>query len=105
MNIAPILSELRRDLSALYGSRLRDLRLFGSYARHEQTSASDLDVVMVLDNFDKPWQEIQRTSEIVARLSLAYDISVSLIPMRERTLRAGTTALARNILREGIVVL
>ena len=59
---------------------------------------------LVLDDFDQPWQEIQRTSEIAARLSLEHDISLSLIPMRERTLRAGASPLARNILREGVVV-
>ena len=56
------------------------------------------DVVMVLDDFDQPWLEIRCTSEIVSRLSLEYDISISLIPMRERTLRAGASPLARNIL-------
>jgi predicted nucleotidyltransferase len=104
MKIQPILSELHRGLSALYGPRMRSLRLFGSYARNEQTAASDLDVVMVLDDFDQPWLEIQRTSELVARLSLDYDISIYLIPMRERTLRAAVSPLACNILREGIVV-
>ena len=104
MDIQLVLAELRRGLSALYGSRLKDLRLFGSYARNEQTPGSDLDVVMVLDDFEQPWLEIRRTSELVARLSLENDISISLIPMREQTLRAAASPLARNILREGVVV-
>ena len=104
LDVQTVLSTLHRELSALSGARLKELRLFGSYARNEQTSRSDLDVVMVLDDFEQPWLEIRRTSEIVARLSLEHDISISLIPMRETTLRAGTSALTRNILREGVVV-
>jgi predicted nucleotidyltransferase len=104
MEVNRLLKQLRRELISLYGPRLRDLRLFGSYARNEQRSDSDLDVVMMLDDFDQAWSEIQRTGAIVARLSLEFEVSLSLIPMRERAWREGASLLARQISREGVVI-
>ena len=44
--IAPILRELKVGLQAIYGARLRELILFGSYARGEAKPDSDIDVAV-----------------------------------------------------------
>ncbi len=75
-----ILVRLKSSLRDLYGGRLQGLYLYGSFARGEERPGSDQDVAMILDDYERPWVEIQRTSQIVSDLSLEYGITISLIP-------------------------
>ena len=88
----------------IYGTRLKGLYLYGSFARAEERSGSDLDVAMILDEFDRPWFEIQRTSQLVSALSLEHGITISLIPIRHSDWLEKQKPLVRNIHREGVAV-
>lgn len=97
-----ILIKLEKALAKIYGKRLKGLYLYGSYARGEERPGSDLDVAMILDNFERPWFEIQRTSQTVSDLSLEYNITISLIPLRAPDWKEKQKPLIRNIHREGV---
>jgi predicted nucleotidyltransferase len=98
------LVKLKSTLTKIYGNRLKGLYLYGSFARGDERSGSDLDVAMVLDGFERPWFEIQRTSQLVSELSLEYGITVSLIPVRISDWDAKQKPLVRSIRREGVAV-
>ncbi len=99
-----ILLKLKTSLKDIYGKRLQGLYLYGSFARGQERAGSDLDVAMILDNFERPWMEIQRTSQIVSDLSLKYGVTVSLIPLRVSDWVGKQKPLVRNIHREGVAV-
>jgi len=65
-----ILAELREQLAVLYGERLRDVYLYGSYARDEAGEESDMDVMIVLNRVDDYAAEINRTGQVISGLSL-----------------------------------
>ncbi|MEA1869432.1 MAG: nucleotidyltransferase domain-containing protein, partial [Euryarchaeota archaeon] len=44
-----------------YGSQLKSILLFGSYARGEETEDSDIDIAVILEDFDHACTEIERT--------------------------------------------
>ena len=88
----------------IYGTRLKGLYLYGSFARAEERSGSDLDVAIILDGFVRPWFEIQRTSKLVSALSLEHGITISLIPIRLSDWLEKQKPLVRNIHREGVAV-
>lgn len=99
-----LLLKLKTSLTKIYGERLKGLYLYGSYARGEERSGSDLDVAMILDRFERPWFEIQRTSQLVSDLSLECGITVSLIPLRVTDWEEKQKPLIRSIQREGVAV-
>jgi len=64
-----ILSELHARLSELYGKRLERLVLYGSQARGDAEPDSDIDVLVVLKDLGRRWDESRRVSEIRADIS------------------------------------
>ncbi len=52
--IKKILVETKGQLSSLYAQRLREVILFGSYARRDYTRGSDIDLLLLLDGVDDP---------------------------------------------------
>jgi predicted nucleotidyltransferase len=104
MDVEPILAELKLRLKDLYAERLKGLYLFGSYARGEARADSDIDVAMVLDDFERELLEIDRAGDVAAEVGLEYDCLISLIPVREGELRVGASSFLRTVGREGVPV-
>ena len=102
--IQTILAELRRGLEALYRERLVRILLFGSHARNEAESGSDLDVLIVLRGPVAPGEEVGRVSPLASELSLRYNVVLSCIFMDEARFAIRQGPLLRNIRREGIPV-
>lgn len=102
--IAPILEELKEGLAELYGPRFRGLILFGSYARGEAEPGSDIDVAIILDDYESDFAEITRSDKIAGPLSLENDALISLLHLRERELEDPWQPVHFNILREGVPV-
>ncbi|HEV2418641.1 MAG TPA: nucleotidyltransferase domain-containing protein [Terriglobia bacterium] len=106
--IQPILDTLKTKLQELYGDRFRGLYVFGSYASPDAGVDlgidSDLDIALLLSDFDNRYDERARVSDIVASLSLEHDIVISLIPIRERDFKEGSTNFTRVISEYAIPV-
>lgn len=100
--IAPILEDLKAGLQELYGAKLRRLILFGSYARGEAERDSDIDVAVVLDDYESDFVEIVRSDEVVGPLCLENDAVLSLLHLRERDLGDPWQPVHLRILREGL---
>lgn len=101
-DVIKLLSEIRAGLEKIYGTRLKGVYLFGSYARRQQDSESDLDVLVVLDKFDRYGAEVDRTSDLGAVLSLSYGVSISHVFVRERDWLSVDTPFLVNVREEAI---
>lgn len=99
-----ILQELRLSLEQLYGSRLKGLLLFGSYARGEGTDGSDIDVALILDDFAFASTEIERSADLVAELCLKHTCVIGMVPIREQDWLSRQDPLFLNIRREGVAI-
>lgn len=90
------------DLRELYGARLKQVILYGSWARGEgDPDESDVDLMVVLDDFASPYAEIDRMSELTFEHSLANSTVVSVLPVRESELASGAQPVIVNALRDG----
>jgi len=99
-----ILQHLKQDLSTLYGDHLKNITLFGSQARGDHASDSDIDVLVVLQSMTNPGEEIKRTGKIVADISLHYDVVISCLFIDETQYKTQNKALLRNIRKEGVLL-
>jgi len=99
-----ILAVLHGSFEALYGDRLVKMVLYGSQARGDADPGSDIDILVVLKGSVNPGDEIARTGETIADLSLQFDEVISCVFMDEDRFRHRNGPLLRNIRREGIVV-
>jgi predicted nucleotidyltransferase len=100
--IQSILSELKSGLELIYRKQLRGVYFFGSYARGEADRESDLDILVVLEAFDRYAREVNRTGPLAADLSLKYGVSVSLVFLREHEWLKGDTPFLSNVREEAI---
>ena len=99
-----IVAELREQLEALYGERLKRLVLFGSHARGDAEPGSDVDVLVVLEGTINSWEEIQRTSDVRVDLCLKYEVVVSCVYVTEDSYNREKSPLLLNVRREGLAI-
>ena len=77
--------------------------MFGSYARGDYDESSDLDVMIVLSDYENYGAEIDESGQLVSHLALEYGISISRVIMKEIQWQESDTPLLRNIRAEGVL--
>ncbi len=103
--VQTVISDLYRGLQPLFPNSNMEAILFGSYARGEEDSGSDIDVMVLVDT---PQQEIsQKTWEIgdvAACILLDRGVVVSPIVENRSYFHKNATLLPffRNVAREGV---
>ena len=102
--LKPVLAELKRGLQEIYGDRLRAVVLFGSQARGEANEDSDVDVAVVLDDFENAFTEAERYSDLLYDLGLKHKGWLMSVPIREREWRECDWRLYRTVRQEGAIV-
>jgi predicted nucleotidyltransferase len=95
-------TELKVGLTTIYDTSLKSVCVYGSYARGEQDDESDLDVLVVLNQFDSYAREVDRAGKLASDLSLKYGITVSQVFVREHEWLHGDTPFLRNVREEAI---
>lgn len=102
--IREIVADLRRRLAILYGDRLERVVVFGSQARGDADSGSDIDVLVILSGSVMPADEVSRTIDDVAALSLQHDVVLSCVFVGKDEFDRGGSPLLRSVRREGVPV-
>ncbi len=78
-NFLAILIDVKEELLALFGQKLRQIILYGSYARNVQEPESDIDIMILVDESDAVLRNYNdRLAGIMTDLSLKYDKLISL---------------------------
>jgi predicted nucleotidyltransferase len=102
MTLANLKRDVRGGLERLYGPRLRDVLLFGSYARGDYDAESDVDILVILDDIDGYGAEVDRTGGVISELSLKYGVSVSRVFVSEEAWTRDRTLFLEQVREEAI---
>jgi len=103
--IYQIANEYKANLQQLYGDKLVEVILFGSYARGDNRDESDLDFAVILrDPNTRTAAEIFKTSVIDSRLSLKYGLMLSSLPTSLKKKETSMQGIYQEIRKDGIVI-
>ncbi len=100
--IKKIIEEFRAEIEKLYRQRLKQVILYGSWARGDATEESDIDLLVMLKGDVIPGQEIDRMIDIITNINLKYDVLISVYPLSEASYNTDNSPLLINVRREGL---
>ncbi len=102
--IQSVLTSLREYIQTEYQERLDRVILFGSQARGDATTSSDIDVLIVLQDPVDASAELDRTSHFIAQLCLDHNLLISRLFIPRSRFETENSPLLRNIRSDGIVL-
>ncbi len=103
-DIRPIIDEVKSRLEDIYGDKIKEILLYGSYAKGEAVEGSDIDIVVVLENVDDVIEEREKIIDQIFELDLKYDVVISVLPLDEDHYRTRKSPFLMNIDKDGIKV-
>lgn len=99
-----LLKKVKTRLKNTYGDRLCGIVLYGSEARGNATSASDLDILVVLKGPVSLGQDLRKIIDVLYPLQLEIDRPIHAMPVDVDVYEAAEFALYRNAKRQGFVL-
>ena len=96
------ITEFKTEIQKLYKQRLKDVILYGSWARDEATAESDIDLIVVLAGDVVPGQEIDRMIEVITEINLTHNVLISVYPVSEEAYTTVNSPLLLKVRKEGI---
>lgn len=104
LSLEKIIVIIKDGYRQVYGDDIIEIYLYGSYARGDYDSESDIDFVAVVkgDRLDLQ-RKLKKMWELSADLGLENDVIISptVIPYNEFTKYQNTLPYYRNIIKEG----
>ena len=98
------LKELVEALKKLYGDNLVRVILYGSKARGDATKDSDIDIMVVLKNYEDWNEEFDKVFDIVYPINYEYNMLISVVIKKEEEYLTKKTPLLLNVRKEGVEI-
>lgn len=107
IGLKTMLQELVDMLEQVYGDKLKAVILYGSVARGEATSESDIDIMLLIDGDNQELRLFEdKLSDISTDLSIKYSKVLSIIDVsyQEYIRWVENLPFYRNVSEEGVVL-
>ena len=104
MSVIEIVQKCKAILTSCYGSQLNGLVLYGSVARNQADSASDIDLLVLLNQPFDYFRELRRIIDLLYPVQLESDRLISAKPAPFDEFERGSIQLYRSAKREGVLL-
>lgn len=102
MDRREMLAEIKRCLQAAHGDRLKGVILYGSEARGDARTDSDIDILVLLDDPVDVGEELMRNIKSLHPVSDRTDRHISTYPVSARKYETYDCPLFRQVHKEGV---
>jgi predicted nucleotidyltransferase len=103
--IEPIVRDFKTALLHLYGERLREVILYGSYARGDYNEESDIDIMVILNDQNvNTIDEVFSLSDLTLHAILQHGKAISALPVSSQKYHNSLMPVYQEARREGITV-
>ncbi|MDY6966817.1 MAG: nucleotidyltransferase domain-containing protein [Halobacteriota archaeon] len=102
--IKHFVEEIKSYLIGIYKERIKQVILYGSYARGDATEDSDIDLLVVVEDGLDPLEVEESLSDLLFEILLGKGELVSVMAIPEGTFRSYNSPLFLNVKEEGISV-
>jgi hypothetical protein len=92
------------DLAMLYGNRLQQVLVFGSWVRSDGPGEFDLQLIVVLSDMRSPWDELHAMDELLWRHTGRSGLTVTAVPVSPAELRSPSTPMLARAVAEAVLV-
>jgi len=102
--IKDLLSDIKEILKDLYKDRLKQVILYGSYARNEQREDSDIDLAIIIQGDIHPFEEIDRIVDKIYDFELEHNVLFSIHPISYDKFENNNNIFLANVKEEGVSI-
>ena len=102
-----ITDEVTKGVKGILGDKLRNVILYGSYARGDYDSESDIDIVVLADVGEESVNELEYKIDMVSSdvsMKSGITVSVFLYDRHLFELRIPISPYYRNVMNDGVTV-
>lgn len=99
-----VVRRCKTTLEQHYGLRLKGVILYGSLARNQADSQSDIDLLVLLDQPFDYFSELRQVIDLLYTVQLDSNRLISAKPVPPDDFERGTLQFYRNAKREGMLV-
>lgn len=104
-NIDKIIKQFVKEVKSLLGNRVKQVILYGSYARGDYNKSSDIDIMILTDLMPEEIEDYREyISNIVFEIQIKHDIYISPIikNIDNYNLKSEFVPFYMNVQREGV---
>ncbi|MFQ5891593.1 MAG: nucleotidyltransferase domain-containing protein [Candidatus Methanofastidiosia archaeon] len=101
--IKQLVNQIKEHLIKMYGKKIKQVIIYGSYVRGEATKDSDIDILIVIDDTLNPHEVRKSLSDIIFEILLEKGELISVIVVPESFFKNYKSPFILNVKEEGVI--
>ncbi|MBS0018623.1 MAG: nucleotidyltransferase domain-containing protein [Arthrospira sp. SH-MAG29] len=103
-NLPLVIQRVKEGLMNYYQDQIESIILYGSQARGDAKEYSDIDFLILLKSLDNPFDEIDKTTNLITDICLDYDVVISWQFIASERFKIQDYPFIYNVKKEGLFV-